>query len=461
MSSDQVTSLLHELQAALARGGYSYACGGRIPIAQPAVANTSETQLLSSTAEQPRCSDPVTLRWDISEPAIAGEPPCRKVTLPATQKIDTDALASLLQDCQPATFGLGGRDVYDEAYRKALKMDPTAFCSTVDPHALGIVDTIAQLLLPSFMASSTHRAVEARLYKLNASGLPALVYSGPSGKFKAHVDTPRSPLQFGSLVICLPAEHQGGQLKVRHNGDETTFDWSSGDGPDKTAHIEWAAFYSDCEHEVMEVSSGHRLTLTYNLYAVCGAGRLTGAFPALDPARLPLYRALDGIISSDPFSGQGGRLGFWCTHAYAYNDEHETPFPHVLKGVDAAVWESLKALCVDVQVAPIVTMDDERLEELNEFQAEEDKLPAWIIGKKFGLEVDGYGEIESSSDMEALYNRWGSFSDSPIVWLTTPKHEELQIIYTAYGNQGSAETIYSRCAILATLPAATQGSASE
>lgn len=75
--------------------------------------------------------------------------------------------------------------------------------------------------------------------------------------------------------------------------------------PGKTPHIEWAAFYSDCEHEVMEVSSGHRLTLTYNLYAVRGAGRLTGESLTLDPMRLPLYSAIEKMISQDPFSGKG------------------------------------------------------------------------------------------------------------------------------------------------------------
>lgn len=123
--------------------------------------------------------------------------------------------------------------------------------------------------------------------------------------FKAHVDTPRSPTQFGSLVVCLPVEHQGGQLKVRHQGEETTFDGSMLANHDKTAHIEWAAFYSDCEHEVMEVSAGNRLTLTYNLFAVPGAGRLTGQYLTLDPTHLPLYRAVKRMMSLEPFSGKG------------------------------------------------------------------------------------------------------------------------------------------------------------
>ena len=43
---------------------------------------------------------------------------------------------------------------------------------------------------------------KAELYKLN-------IYSAPSGKFKAHVDTPRSKSQVGSLVVALPVEHKG------------------------------------------------------------------------------------------------------------------------------------------------------------------------------------------------------------------------------------------------------------
>lgn len=112
-------------------------------------------------------------------------------------------------------------------------------------------------------------------------------------------------MQFGSLVVCLPAEHEGGQLKVRHEGKETVFDWSMLGNQDKTPHIEWAAFYSDCEHEVMEVSSGNRLTLTYNLYAVRGAGRLTGSSIVLDPKHLPLYRTIERLVSLEPFGERG------------------------------------------------------------------------------------------------------------------------------------------------------------
>jgi hypothetical protein len=55
------------------------------------------------------------------------------------------------------------------------------------------------------------------------------VYAAPSGQFRAHVDTPRSGQQFGSLVVCLPSTHQGGALVVRHADRSVTYDWSSTD----------------------------------------------------------------------------------------------------------------------------------------------------------------------------------------------------------------------------------------
>ena len=40
---------------------------------------------------------------------------------------------------------------------------------------------------------------------------------------------------------------------MTHGGQDFTWKWSS-ENPDA---IKWAAFYSDCEHEIMEVKSGH------------------------------------------------------------------------------------------------------------------------------------------------------------------------------------------------------------
>ena len=69
--------------------------------------------------------------------------------------------------------------------------------------------------------------------------------------------------------------------------------------------IQWAAFYSDCEHEVYEVKSGHRITLTYNLYATRGQGHLAGSSPVLDPTQLPFHDTLQQALVSPGFLRRG------------------------------------------------------------------------------------------------------------------------------------------------------------
>lgn len=97
-------------------------------------------------------------------------------------------------------------------------------------------------------------------------------------------------------MVCLPCDHEGGQLVVRHQDQAATFDWS-GSGSD----IKWAAFYSDCEHEVLEVTSGHRITLTYNLYMRRGLGEIAGLSQTLDAQQLPAYKEIKDALANPEF----------------------------------------------------------------------------------------------------------------------------------------------------------------
>lgn len=136
------------------------------------------------------------------------------------------------------------------------------------------------------------------------------IYSGPSGMFHPHVDTPRGEGQFGSLVVCLPSVHAGGKLLVRHKGNTVTFDWSTASG--SSSCIQWAAFYSDCEHEVLEVTSGHRLTLSYNLYIRehdylrANPCQVLGRTLIMSPEQLPLYNVVRDLLEQPGFLREGG-----------------------------------------------------------------------------------------------------------------------------------------------------------
>ena len=154
-----------------------------------------------------------------------------------------EKLQEFLGSCSTAV--IGGESVTDETYLDALKLEPECFHASFEIANTFVLDYIYRIM-------SLSSPIRAELYMLN-------VYS-TGGHFKSHVDTPRSKDMFGSLVVCLPSEFTGGALVTRHQGHEVTFDWSSS----TTTH--WAAFFSDVEHEVLPVTSGHRITLTYNLY---------------------------------------------------------------------------------------------------------------------------------------------------------------------------------------------------
>lgn len=85
-------------------------------------------------------------------------------------------------------------------------------------------------------------------------------------------------------------------------GREILFDWAS----DKPYEIQWAAFFSDCEHEVFEVIEGHRVTLTYNLHwTAYGPASMADHLEALDQKSLHFFAALDKLLACPTFLPQG------------------------------------------------------------------------------------------------------------------------------------------------------------
>ena len=92
---------------------------------------------------------------------------------------------------------------------------------------------------------------------------------------------------------------------VRHGGREVVFDWAS-EMEKSPATVQWAAFFSDCEHEVLEVTAGHRVTMTYNLYwTPQGPASMADHLGALDPQSLSFYSAIKELLECPEFLPQG------------------------------------------------------------------------------------------------------------------------------------------------------------
>eukprot|EP01087_Luapelamoeba_hula_P007830 TRINITY_DN1922_c0_g1_i2.p1 TRINITY_DN1922_c0_g1~~TRINITY_DN1922_c0_g1_i2.p1 ORF type:complete len:713 (+),score=127.49 TRINITY_DN1922_c0_g1_i2:1-2139(+) len=183
-------------------------------------------------------------------------------------------LQPLINACEPATFGRDGEEVHDKSYRDAWVLDTERFTVAGFDPSDDILHDIHTVMVPHAPA------IYSELYRVN-------IY-GPGGHFKAHVDTPRSGSMFGSLVVCLPCEHEGGELVVKHAKSETVVNWGTKTGADadlgaddNTDVVRWAAFFADCEHEIKTVTKGYRITVTYNLYSDTSA---EDELDALSPA---------------------------------------------------------------------------------------------------------------------------------------------------------------------------------
>ena len=78
-------------------------------------------------------------------------------------------LEHLAETCQPATFGLDQKDVFDETYRKAGKLDIDDFAIKLEPVRVGILDAVhSELAIDRLVRED---AIRAELYKLNVYGM--------------------------------------------------------------------------------------------------------------------------------------------------------------------------------------------------------------------------------------------------------------------------------------------------
>ena len=215
----------------------------------------------------------------------------------------------LISTAEPAPFGRGQDTIVDPAVRRCWQVGPSQvriggrhWARTLD----GIVARAADGL-------GVAGPVTAEFHKL-------LLY-GEGGFFVGHRDTEKAPGMFATLVVVLPSAHSGGDLVVRHAGEEVRLGLRCGD----PAEAAFAAFYADCVHEVLPVTQGFRLTLVYNL--IRPGGR------APEP---PDHRAEQGRAAAllREWDGDGPvKLVLPLEHAYT---PAELGFP-ALKGADAAV----------------------------------------------------------------------------------------------------------------------------
>jgi 2OG-Fe(II) oxygenase superfamily len=226
--------------------------------------------------------------------------------------------AQLVAAAERAPYGRGPDTIVDTSVRNTWQIAPE-HVRIGGRHWPRTLETILGLVGEGLGVSD---AIEAEFYKL-------LIYDKGSF-FVSHRDTEKSPGMFATLVIVLPSSCAGGELVVRHKDRSARLDLRS----DDPGEVAFAAFYADCLHEVLPVTEGCRLTLTYNLIR-----RGTGGTP--EPPNYTseqdqvaaLLREWRGQMDTDAEDADvPQKLVYPLEHAYT---APELGFP-VLKGADAA-----------------------------------------------------------------------------------------------------------------------------
>ena len=158
--------------------------------------------------------------------------------------------AALKKRAHQAPYGKGTQTIVDTDVRRVWEIDADQIELTNPDWAGAVKQAIATA--QSELGLEKQR-LDAQLYKL-------LLYE-PGSFFLPHRDGEKLDRMVATLVIALPAVHEGGQLVVRHEGREAVVDFA----PESRFQTQFAAFYADCEHEIRPVTKGFRLALIYNL----------------------------------------------------------------------------------------------------------------------------------------------------------------------------------------------------
>jgi hypothetical protein len=160
------------------------------------------------------------------------------------------AKAIIAAAAERAPYGRGDKTLVDETVRKVWQIAPGKLIISGKAWTFAFADIVQDV---ADALGCGDASVEAEFYKL-------LVYDA-GAFFVSHRDSEKTGGMFGTLVISLPSEHEGGTLIIRHAGREVRHELRA----EEPSEVRYAGFYADCEHEVLPITSGYRVCLIYNL----------------------------------------------------------------------------------------------------------------------------------------------------------------------------------------------------
>jgi predicted 2-oxoglutarate/Fe(II)-dependent dioxygenase YbiX len=345
----------------------------------------------------------------------------------------------LIAVAAPAPYGRGEETLVDTEVRRTWQIDPRR----VQIGGRHWEQTLADIVAQAAEGLGVTGPVVADFYKL-------LVYD-PGSFFVTHRDTEKVAGMFATLILVLPSIYTGGALLVRHRDREARLELSC----PEPSQVAFAAFYADCVHEVLPITSGYRLALVYNLRRQ-GRGQLPEP-PNYDAeqARVTALLRQWSAAKDAPDDDSPEKLLYPLEHAYT---PAELAFG-ALKGADAAVADVLVAAAAaadcDLHLALVSITESGSAEHLGYYGS---RRRGWSDDEdEEDFEVsEVFDRSETLSDWRRLDGSQPALGDLPILEdeLCPPEaFEDLepdeQYFHEATGNEGASfERTYRRAALV-------------
>ncbi|KAE8374594.1 hypothetical protein BDV26DRAFT_295802 [Aspergillus bertholletiae] len=274
--------------------------------------------------------------------------------------ISAEDAKAITQSCHPSPFGKGTETLVDESVRKSWQLDANQF-ALQNPHWQIQVEGFVKKAVTGLGLTANGQEVKAELYKL-------LIYQ-EGAFFLPHQDSEKADGMFGTLAICLPSEHEGGDVIASHRGDQLRFRTA----PSSKFGFSWAAWYADITHEVKPVISGYRVVLIYNLIHRPSAALLEfhGSRTEKITRLLESWARVAEMDTMQYLGGWDDSIDDTCPPALVYVLEHEYTSAELgfsrLKGVDQDRFAELRDACqragFDIFLANIEKTDTGGVEE--------------------------------------------------------------------------------------------------
>jgi hypothetical protein len=244
-------------------------------------------------------------------------------------------------------------------------------------------------------------------------------------------------------MFCLPSPFEGGDLVVRHKGHEVIFDWASQviDPETQKHRVAWGFLYSDVEHEVLPVTSGTRLTLAFDVYAINQTAKIQATVRAN-----PILDGLSKLFDpANNFCPKGGSVAIGLEHAYpaSAREGFADELSEQLKGEDYTILETIVSLGYTWSIIAVYEVYEYERDDFDELTAFDALLKAdaellaqdWtcsqaVVAPGFFCAEGGQWE----GDDRGLVMENGAGPRHDYIWLSPTKKFEYTNNWVSYGN---------------------------